>query len=98
MMLYNEIITKVAKDNGIPVELVQKVYQTYWYTIRQIVQELPLKEDITEEDFCKLRPNINIPSLGKFFVLYPKYVKLKKKYQLIQEKESKNGRLSEEND
>ena len=97
-MLYNEIITKVANDNGIPVELAQKVYKIYWYTIRQIVQELPLKEDITEEDFCKLRPNINIPSLGKFFVLYPKYVKLKKKYQLIQEKESKNGRLSEEND
>ena len=98
MMLYNEIITKVANDNGIPVELAQKVYKIYWYTIRQIVQELPLKEDITEEEFCKLRPNINIPSLGKFFVLYPKYVKLKKKYQLIQEKESKNGRLSEEND
>ena len=97
-MLYNEIITKVANDNGIPVELAQKVYKIYWYTIRQIVQELPLKEDITEEEFCKLRPNINIPSLGKFFVLYPKYVKLKKKYQLIQEKESKNGRLSEEND
>ena len=97
-MLYNEIITKVANDNGIPVELAQKVYKIYWYTIRQIVQELPLKEDITEEDFCKLRPNINIPSIGKFFVLYPKYMKLKKKYQLIQEKESKNGRLSEEND
>lgn len=92
-MLYNEIITKVANDNSIPVELAQKVYQTYWYTIRQIVQNLPLKEDITEEEFNTLRPNINVPSLGKFFVLYPKYVKLKKKYQLIQERENKNGRF-----
>ena len=59
---------------------------------------MPLKEDITEEEFCKLRPNINITRLGKLYVLYPKYVKLKRKYQLIQEKkENKNGRLSEEN-
>lgn len=93
MILYNEIITKVAKDINIPVELVQKVYQTYWYTIRQIVQELPLKEDINEEDFSKLRPNINIHGLGKFFVIYPKYIKLKKKYQLLQEKINKNGRV-----
>lgn len=52
---------------------------------------------MTEEEFNTLRPNINVHNLGKFFVLYPKYVKLKKKYQLIQERENKNGRLSEEN-
>ena len=54
---------------------------------------------MTEDEFTRLRPNINITRLGKLYVLYPKYVKLRKKYQLIQEKkENKNGRLSEEND
>ena len=98
MMQYNEIITKVAKDNNIPVDLVYKVYQTYWYIIRNLIQKIPLKDDISEEEFSRLRPNINITRLGKLYVLYPKYMKLKRKYQLIQEKENKDGRLQEEND
>ena len=46
------------------------------------------KDDISEEEFSRLRPNINITRLGKLYVLYPKYMKLKRKYQLIQEKKS----------
>lgn len=84
MTQYQEILTKVSNDNNIPITIVQNVYQTYWYIIRNIVQSLPLKEDITEEEFVKLKPNINITRLGKLYVLYPKYLKLKKKYQLLQ--------------
>ena len=40
---------------------------------------------MTDEEFAKLQPNINIPSLGKFFVTLDKYKKEKKKYNVKME-------------
>lgn len=80
-MTYKEIVAKVAEETGLPVMLVDRTYKAYWKTIRDYVSSLPLKEDLSEEDFAKLRPNINIPSLGKLYVNVDRYNAMKKSYK-----------------
>ena len=80
-MKYEDIIKKVASDLGLPRDLVNKTYHAYWKAVRMHIVSLPLKEDITEDELHRLRPNINIPSIGKLFVSLDRYKRLKSHYQ-----------------
>lgn len=82
-MTYEEILSEVAASVGLPKSFVYKVYQSYWKAIREYISSLPLKEDLTEEELIKCRPNVNIPSLGKLHVAPNKYKRIKKRYQII---------------
>ena len=82
-MTYREITELVSKDTGIPPEIVNKVYKAYWKTIREHIENLNLKEDITEEEFSKLRTNINIPSLGKLTCTYGRYKAVRERFKRI---------------
>lgn len=82
-MTYSEIIDKISLDTGIKPEIIDKVYKAYWLYIRNSVQELPLKEDISEAEFLNLRTNFNIPSLGKLICTYDRYRGMKKRFQHI---------------
>lgn len=82
-MTYKEIVHIVSEDTGIPVEVVDKTYKAFWSYIRNSVQELPLKEELTESEFLSLRPNFNIPSLGKLCVPYDRYKGVKAKFKYI---------------
>lgn len=73
-----EVIKKVAAKLGLPEQLVEKTYKAYWAFIRTTICGLPLKEDLTKEEFDKLRTNFNLPSLGKLVCTYDKYEKVKK--------------------
>ena len=68
---------------NIPVEVVEFAYKSYWKFIRKTIQELPLKQDLSEEEFAKLKTNFNIVSLGKLSCNYDRYkrVKLREKYK-----------------
>jgi hypothetical protein len=79
-MTYEEIISKVADSTGFSKSLVDKTYKAYWRTVRDYLKSQPLKEDLTDEEFQKLKPNVNIPSLGKFYVTIGRYTSLKEKY------------------
>lgn len=46
---------------------------------------MPLKEELSEEEFKKLRPNINIPSLGKLACSYDRYVGIKKRNKRLKQ-------------
>lgn len=74
---------KVSKEMNIPVEVVELAYKTYWKFIRKTIQELPLKQDLSEEEFAKLKTNFNIVSLGKLSCTYDRYkrMKLREKYK-----------------
>lgn len=89
-MEYREIIKKVSEDIGTPIEVVDKVYKAFWLYIRNSVQELPLKEELTEAEFLSLRPNINIPSLGKFTCTYNRYKGVKEKFNHIKTLRNRN--------
>lgn len=82
-MRFKDIIIKVAKDNNLPEDIVSKTYKAYWMYIRNSIQSIPLKEDLTEAEFSLLKPNFNIPSLGKLYVSYDKYKGVKKRFEYI---------------
>lgn len=84
-MSLEEIINKVSKDLNLPAEVVKEAYMSFWGFIRESIQSLPLKEDLTEEEFAKLKVNFNIPSIGKLYVTYPRYVAMKKRSKYFKE-------------
>ena len=81
-MTYEEIISTVSADTGIPSRLVGRIYKAYWKAIREYIKSLPLKEDLTDEEFMQLRPNINLPSLGKLNVTLDRYHGMKKHFEI----------------
>lgn len=82
-MTYKEIVQKVSENTGIPVDIVNKAYRYYWLYIRTSIQSLPLKEGMTEEEFSQLRPNFNIPSIGKLTCTYGRYIGMKERFKHI---------------
>ena len=82
-MNYPDIIDKVSKELDISVEVVDAAYKSYWEFIKQTIQSLPLKDDISEEDFTKLRTNFNIPSLGKLTCTFDRMMGVKKRFKYI---------------
>lgn len=77
-MTYDEIITKVSLKLNLPKELVEKTYKAYWKVVKEHITTLPLKQDLSDEDFLKLQPNVNIPSIGKLTVTLDRYKRMKK--------------------
>lgn len=82
-MSYSDIISRVSEELGLSKELVDRTYKSYWLFIKQHIQSLPLKENINEEDFAKLRTNFNIPSLGKLTCTYDRMLNMKKRFEII---------------
>ena len=82
-MTLNEIIAKVSTELNLPENLVKKTYSEYWSYIRNTIEDLPLKNDLTQTDFSELRTNINVPSLGKINCTYERYIGMKKRFNII---------------
>ena len=78
-----KIFESVAEKLNLPVDTVEKTYKAYWQFIRTKIQELPLSENITEEQFKKLKTNFNIPSLGKLNCTYERYMNIMKNFEYI---------------
>lgn len=82
-MNYPDIIGKVSEEMNIPLEVVDAAYKSYWKFIKQTIQSLPLKDDISEEEFAKLRTNFNISSLGKLSCTFDRMMGVKKRFKYI---------------
>ena len=82
-MNYPNIIGKVSEELNLPKEVVDKAYKAFWLFINQSIQSLPLKENLNEEDFAKLRTNFNIPSLGKLCVTWDRLVGCRTRFNPI---------------
>lgn len=81
-MTYREMISKVSEKTGLPIRFVDRVYMSYWKAVREYVTSLPLKDNLSEEDFLKLQPNINIPSIGKLNITLERYKRKKETFEL----------------
>jgi len=88
-MTYKDIIVKVAGDLGLSKRLVDKTYRAYWKAVREHISSLPLKEDLTDEEFMKLQPNVNIPSIGKLYVTLNRYHRINESYNNYLQKQNK---------
>ena len=84
-MSYPDIIGKVSEELNLPKEVVDKAYKSFWLFINQSIQSLPLKENLYEEDFAKLKTNYNIPSLGKLTCTYERMLGVKKRFNFIKQ-------------
>lgn len=51
--------------------------KSFFKFIKVSIENLPLKEDLTEEQFNKLKTNFNIPKLGKLHCTWEEYKKTK---------------------
>ena len=80
-MNYQDAVDHVANKLRLPREVVKEAYESYWKYIRCTISELPLKDDLSEEEFNKLRVNFNIPSLGKLAVTWDRYKAIKDRYK-----------------
>lgn len=84
-MNYSDIIGKVSEELNLPIEVVDRTYKAFWVFIKSHIQALPLKEDLSEEEFANLRTNFNIPSLGKLNCTYNRMLGVKKRHKLIKQ-------------
>ena len=82
-MTYQDALKQVADDTGIPLEVVKRAYESYWLFIRETITDLPLKEELSEEEFGKLKTNFNIPSLGKLTCTYDRMQGVRKRFEYI---------------
>jgi hypothetical protein len=64
------VVNKVAKELDIPNLTATAAYRLYWKFIKDTVEALPELENISEEDFNKLRVNFSIIGLGHFITTY----------------------------
>lgn len=81
MKTAKELCAKAALKLYLPPSFVWGVYKSYWKAVRAYISQLPLKENLSEEDFLKLKTSINIPSLGKFYVDWDEMSKKKKRHE-----------------
>ena len=89
-MNYKDIIGKVSKELNIPEEVVDKAYKMSWKFIKDTIQALPLKEEISEEEFNNLRTSFNLPSLGKLNTTWDKVVGVKKSFNYLRKLRNDN--------
>lgn len=82
-MTYQEIVTLLSEELDIPEEVVDAAYKSFFGFIRTTIADLPLKDELSEEDFSKLRTNFNIPSLGKLHCTYERYRGMKERLNYI---------------
>lgn len=88
-MNYPSIIDIVSKETSIPKEVVDKAYRSSFEFIRDKISSLPLKEQLSKEDFFKLRCNFNLPSLGKLSCTYDRYLGMKERYKFLKKLKEK---------
>lgn len=82
-MRNDDILNKVSEELNLPREVVEKTYKAYWNFIRDSIESLPLKDNLSQQEFSSLRTSINIPSLGKLNCTYNRYVGMKNRFNII---------------
>lgn len=85
-MTYEEIISSTANSLGLSKDFVDKTYRAYWKAVREHIIALPLKQDLSEDEFLRIQPNVNIPSIGKLYITLDRYKGIKAKNKEITEK------------
>ena len=82
-MRFKDIINKVSEELDLPKDLVENTYKAYWNFIKDTIEELPLKTELTQKEYNKLKTNINIPSLGKLHCTYNRYLGIRNRFNII---------------
>ena len=92
----NDIYEILSKEMDIPVEVVRSAYSHSWRFITEKIRELPLQEELTEEEFNKLKLNFNLPSLGKLHLNYRRWVNITNRNEFLRELKRRKDNEAEE--
>jgi len=90
-MKYPNIIETLSKELNVPSEVVDAAYKSYYSFMREIITNLPLKEELSEEEFNNLRTNFNLPALGKLHCTYERYLGMKERQKYIKKLREEYG-------
>jgi hypothetical protein len=96
--VYEEAVARIAEELSLPKKFVDRVYRAYWKAVREHIAALPLKDDLTDEEFSKLQPNVNIPSIGKLYVTSERYRWCKDKFEYIRQLRENQKDNAEDNE
>lgn len=80
-MIYNDAVKELSELTGLPEKLIENTYKAYWKVIKEHLESLPLKSDMSKEDFCALKTRLNIPSIGKLTAPFNRYEKQRQVYK-----------------
>lgn len=82
-MKINDFIREVSEELGIPLKVCRRAYWDAWKYIRENIAKLPLHDDLTKEQFDELRPNFNLPEIGKLYVTWDTYQDKKQRLEYV---------------
>ena len=85
-MKYTKVLDQVSNKLNLPKDFVDKVYKSYWLSIKEHIQSLPLKDIKDEATFNNLKININIPSIGKLYTTQERIQNIKENYNKYHKK------------
>ena len=85
-MKYTKVLDQVSNKLNLPKDFVDKVYKSYWLSIKEHIQSLPLKDMKDETVFNNLKININIPSIGKLYTTQERIQNIKENYNKYHKK------------
>ena len=85
-MKYTKVLDQVSNKLNLPKDFVDKVYKSYWLSIKEHIQSLPLKDTKDEVIFNILKININIPSIGKLYTTQERIQNIKENYSKYHKK------------
>ena len=90
-MKYPNIVETLSKELNVPEEVVDAAYKSFFTFIREAITNLPLKEELSEEEFNELKTNFNIPALGKLHCTYERYLGMKERQKYIKKLKEEYG-------
>lgn len=79
MINLKDLYKEAALELGLEEEDVKEAYNLYWRFFRSEIENLPLKDELTEEEFNSLKTSFNVPHIGKFYCTYDRYLRIKNK-------------------
>ena len=85
-MKYTKVLDQVSNKLNLPKDFVDKVYKSYWLSIKEHIQSLPLKDTKDETVFNNLKINIYIPSTGKLYTTQERIQNIKENYSKYHKK------------
>jgi hypothetical protein len=97
-MKYPEIIETLSVEMNLPQEVVDTAYKSFYAFMREVITGLPLKEDLSEEEFGLLKTNFNIPALGKLHCTYDRYLRMKEQQKYIKKIREEYGNQESQED
>lgn len=86
-----DIILETSKELDIPDDVVEIAYREYWNWVKNTLENIPVNEEMSEDEFKQMQTSINIPSLGKFYAKYSRAQFLIKKFKENAEKVIQNS-------